>query len=140
MQLPVHIAQQIRDVIARGNIKGLPPYHIDNVARGNDAIALVGDIGGITMLRADGSFWEVDVDSGNPLAPLPDKHIHIALVYGAKKYPWLSELLPKRSKDSIDCAICSGGGMLFPAGSIGGFCCPDCSGLGWRIDASPGRP
>ena len=48
--LPPHIAQRIRDVIARGG-----GVAIDEEARQHGAIALMGTIGSIWMLRPDGT-------------------------------------------------------------------------------------
>ncbi len=64
MELPIHISERIRDVITRGGGQG-----IAEEARGHCAIALVGTIGSILMLRPDGSLWDADADSGKPLTP-----------------------------------------------------------------------
>lgn len=127
MLIPPHIAQLIREVLARGG-----PFPMDAEAQGHDAIALVGDIGGVMMLRDDGTFWESDADSGKPLTPLPEEHQILVLVYGTKRFPWLAELLPKRPLNSADCVSCSGDGMLYPIGNVKGYCCHNCNGLGWR--------
>jgi hypothetical protein len=57
MLLPVHISERIREVLAQGG--GFP---IDEEARGHGAIALMGTIGAIWMLRPDCTFWDADAD------------------------------------------------------------------------------
>lgn len=50
LTLPPHIARRIRDVVA-----GSGNFAIDEEARGHGAIALMGTIGTIWMLRPDGT-------------------------------------------------------------------------------------
>jgi hypothetical protein len=95
------------------------------------ALPLMGTIGAVWLLRADGSLWTVDSDFGIAFQPLPDRFRTIALVAGTERYPWLVELLPQRPVDAVDCSDCKG------AGRFGPVCCPSCDGLGWRLPKSP---
>jgi hypothetical protein len=121
--LPDHISEKIREFVARGGGSA-----IDDEARGHGAIALMGTIGSIWMLRPDGTFWDADADFGKPLTPLPDESHVMALVWGVERFPWLAEILPSRAPDAEPCNDCTGLGRL---GNLP-VLCPTCSGLGWR--------
>lgn len=123
MTLPDHIAEKIRAVIAQGG-----GTYIDEEARGHGAIALMGTIGSIWMLRPDGTLWDADADWGKPLTPLAEQWWTQALVYGVDRFPWLAELLPKRSPESVTCSLCKG----IARSPDGNILCPECHGLGWR--------
>jgi hypothetical protein len=125
--LPAHIAARVRDAIAAG---GLGKY-IDEEARGHDAIALMGTIGAIWMLRADGTLWNADADFGIPLTPLAEEFHTRAIVAGVERFPWLAELLPVRPSDAVDCASCEGRGHFVVQDSR--VLCPHCEALGWRL-------
>jgi hypothetical protein len=129
MLLPAHISERIREVLAQGG--GFP---IDEEARSHGAIALMGTIGAIWMLRPDGTFWDADADFGKPLTPLSLELETTAIVAGTERFPWLKELLPARPPDAADCSLCGGRGVLVPKnappGSSGAFC-PKCQALGW---------
>ena len=130
MNLPDHIQRRIRDAIARGG-----GSLIDEEARNHRAIALMGTVGAIWMLRADGTLWEADADFGMPLTPLPEARHVAALALGAKRFPWLAELLPPRPPGATDCATCGGRGVVFPSNIVpvhSDYPCPDCATLGWR--------
>jgi hypothetical protein len=125
--LPDHIAEKIRGVIEQGG-----GTYIDEEARGHGAIALMGTLGSIWMLRPDGTLWDADADWGKSLTPLGEEWRTRAIVEGVDRFPWLAELLPKRSPESADCSFCKGAGRS-PDGKI---LCFECEGLGWR----QGRP
>ena len=136
MILPVHIAQRISEAIAKGS----GGFAIDDEARGHGAIALMGTIGAIWMLRPDGSLWDADEDFGEPLTPLPDELRTIALVAGVERFPWLAELLPVRPQDATDCSACAGRGVIVPVNSMpgsSGVFCPKCQALGWQSPSNP---
>src|SRR4051812_33696896 len=110
VSLPNHIADRIRQIIDAG----AGGTTIDDAARDYGAIALMGTIGSLWMMRPDGTLWDVDLDWDKPFAPLPDE-LHItALVAGAERFPWLKELVPERPATARDCPVCNGGGLLFP--------------------------
>jgi hypothetical protein len=133
MQLPEHIAKRVRETIAAASI-GKHPRHIDAEAAAHGAIALIGTLGALWMLRPDGSLWNVDDDTGVPLTPLPEHEHTLAIVYGVERYPWLAEVLPQRPTEPTNCKRCGGRGA-YPVESTprGGttILCADCSGLGW---------
>jgi len=129
MNVPIHISQRIREAIGKSGGSA-----IDEEAHRHDAVALMGTIGSIWMLRADGTLWDADGDFGKPLGPLPEQLRTTALVAGAQRFPWLAELLPSRPADALDCSVCAGRGVIVPLnampGSLGIFC-PNCEALGW---------
>ena len=131
MTIPDHVAARIERTIAGFPTTGL---HVDHQAARYGAIALVGSIGTLWMLRPDGTFWDVDDDLGKPLTPLPAEEQLMALVYGVERYPWLAELLPVRPPSAPSCGACSGVGSILltnvlPSGSRA--LCTSCQGLGW---------
>jgi hypothetical protein len=130
LDLPAHISERVRDAIARGGGLG-----IDEEARGHGAIALMGTIGSIWMLRPDGTLWDADADFGKPLTPLPETARIKALVWGVERFPWLAELLPARPSDAASCSDCSGSGRLGNSSLL----CQTCEGLGWTTSNSPSQ-
>jgi hypothetical protein len=85
----------------------------------------MGTIGAIWLLRSDGTFWDVDDDSGRPIGPLAPEWHHAAIRCGAERHPWLVELIPSRPQTAIDCSFCQGKGDV-------GFLCPECFARGWK--------
>jgi hypothetical protein len=129
MILPAHIKALILRTIAGGE-----GTVIDEEARGHGAVALMGTIGTIWMLRPDGTFWDADADWGKPLTPLPDE-LHItALVAGTERFSWLGELLPEKPMEAHDCPLCEGSGYI-----AGNVYCPNCHALGWLAPAHTAR-
>jgi hypothetical protein len=124
MQLPAHIAERIRQTVAAVT----PDLYIDEEARGHGAIALMGTLGAVWMLRPDGTFWTADADFGMPFEPLPTEWHIPALAYGLKRFAWLAELLPQRPADARDCPFCGGSRFLGPYEVL----CHPCNGLGWQ--------
>ena len=122
MELPAHIAERVREAIRRGG--GTP---IDDEARGHGAIALMGTIGSVLMLRPDGTLWDADEDTGRPLTPLPEEWHTRAIVWGVRRFQWLAELLPARPTDALICTACRGTGSLGNSAVL----CSQCDGLGW---------
>jgi hypothetical protein len=129
MELPVHIADRIRSLVATTSTEG---GHVDNEAAGYGGIPLMGTIGAVWLIRPDGSLWEVDDDFGRPLHPLPAEFHVTAIVAGIERHKWLAELLPARPSNAIDCADCRGRGRIFAVPESNGFVyCPACKALGW---------
>lgn len=104
--------------------------HIDHEAASNGGIALFGTIGEVWLLRPDGSLWRVDSDYGLPLEALPADLATVAVVAGAKRYPWLHELLPPRPPSAVVCPECAGRGKIGPEDA---YFCHRCSALGWTM-------
>jgi hypothetical protein len=135
MELPPHIAARIRTEVAK-LCRRDDGYHIDNEGVDAKALPLMGTIGSVWLLREDGTFWDVDSDlTGKPLSPLPKASEIQALVLGAQRHPWLSELLPKRPHTARDCRTCRASGRFHPSNASAnageGLLCPDCNALGW---------
>jgi hypothetical protein len=136
MMLPEHISARIREIIAQGG--GTP---IDEEARSHGAIALMGTIGAIWMLRPDGTLWDADADFGKPLTPLSEEFHTIAVVEGTDRFPWLAELLPARPPGARDCTACSGRGFFETGYTEAPFAsrilCQTCHALGWVGPSNP---
>lgn len=124
MHLPHHIVERVE-----AWVRDMPKasFHSDHEAAKYGGISLMGTIGGIWLMRPDGTFWEVDDDFGLPLKQL-EKDLHIiALSIGARRHPWLAELLPRRPPNASDCSICKGSGVF----NNGAAYCAHCQALGW---------
>lgn len=130
MVLPPAIAARIERCV-RG--EDGPNLAIDQEARTHGAIALMGTIGMTWGMRPDGSFWMFDQDFEVELEPLPANCETQALVWGARRFPWLAELLPVRDSQHEDCASCAGSGQLSAT-----WMCPRCDGLGWVREPASG--
>src|SRR5260370_37709748 len=129
MELPVHIADRIRDLVASTSTEG---GHVDNEAARYGGIPLMGTIGAVWLIRPDGSLWDVDDDSGRPLRPLPAEFHVTAIVAGTERHDWLAELLPTPPRSAIDCTVGRGRGRIFFAPASDGFVyCAVCKALGW---------
>jgi hypothetical protein len=134
--LPRHIVERIHATILE--LKPSSPFHVDGEAQRYGGIALMGTIGATWILRPDGTFLDVDSDSGKPAQPLDAAFHTTALVAGTERYQWLAELLPQRPFGARDCSCCLGRGRLYltdqQASSEGVFC-PECSALGWTASS-----
>jgi hypothetical protein len=131
LSLPERIAERIRSTVASTSPFG---GHIDNEAAKYGGIALMGSIGAVWLLRSDGTLWEVDDDFGRPLTPLAAEWYQAALLYGAKRHPWLVELIPPPPAGALTCPTCKGGSWIPCAGCTdpNGLICPECRGRGWH--------
>ena len=70
MKIPPAIAARIDEEIAKLTSKGRG--HIDDEGIEYKGLPLMGTIGAVWLLRADGSLWTVDSDLGLPFEPLPE--------------------------------------------------------------------
>ena len=131
MDLPADIATRIAELVASTSPVG---GHIDNEAARYGGVALMGTIGAVWLLRPDGTFWDVDDDSGRPLTPLPPEWHLAALACGSERFPWLATLIPPRPVGAVICTTCEGRGTLGGRGRDGdsGFFCPVCYARGWK--------
>src|SRR6185369_5990579 len=93
VDLPAHIAERIRAVVASTSKEG---GHVDSEAARYGGVALMGTIGATWLLRPDGTIWDVDDDFGRPIAPLAPEWHHAAIRCGTQRYPWLADLIPSR--------------------------------------------
>jgi transcriptional regulator with XRE-family HTH domain len=135
MLVPSDIAERIRAWVEATPKTGL---HADHEAARYGGISLMGTIGATWLLRPDGTFWDVDDDSGRPLQPLKaDLHI-TALVAGTGRHPWLAAILPSRPPGALSCGPCTGRGKLALGSDAEQFIyCSACRGLGWTSPAPP---
>jgi hypothetical protein len=131
MIIPARIAERIESVVATTSPEG---GHIDNEAARYGGVAVMGTIGAVWLLRSDGTFWDVDDDSGRALAPLPPEWHHAAIVSGVRRYPWLAELIPPTPPGALPCGACSGRGRIAVEGTSDGLgiFCHECHARGWH--------
>jgi hypothetical protein len=130
--LPAAIASLIEQFVAT-----VDPHPNDlpaEVAKKHGAIALMGDLGGVWLLRPDGSIWEVGWDSDDLPQPLPEERRRMALAVGVERYPWLAALLPPPPENARPCSPCRGEGRirLSTNRATSGLLCPECDALGWK--------
>jgi hypothetical protein len=136
MKVPLVISRRIEDEIA--SLTPEPVGHINFEALKYHALPLIGTIGEVWLLRADGSLWRADSDAGLTLEPLPESLHTFALVAGMERYEWLVGLLPLRPTNAVDCTVCQRRGRLGPDNAR---FCPACNGLGWRpVDEASNEP
>lgn len=107
-----------------------PNTAIDQEARTHGTVALMTSVGMNWGLRPDGTFWMFDADFEVPLEPLPADCEMQALVWGACRFPWLSDLVPVRPAGVPDCTSCAGTGFRSAT-----WMCPRCEGLGWSRES-----
>jgi hypothetical protein len=100
VQLPGHIADRIRSIVASTSKEG---FHVDCEAARHGGIALMGTIGSTWLLRPDGTFWDVDDDFGRPIAPLGPEWHDGAIRVGVERHAWLAEIIPPRPETAVDC-------------------------------------
>jgi hypothetical protein len=89
-------------------------------------------------LRPDGSLvrWDHEADRAS-VRPLRDAYWQrMAICQGAKRYPELRALLPKRPASAQTCSACSGSGQVSGAPQI--IC--ECGGIGWIIPGEEREP
>ena len=126
MKVPPSLSERIQDEIAR--LAPEPCGHINYEGIRYQALPLFGTIGEVWLLRADGSLWRADSDSGVALEPLPE-NLHVtALVAGTARYPWLRDLTPSRPAEATTCTECGGCGRMAPDNAL---FCSSCGALGW---------
>jgi hypothetical protein len=137
LTIPPTIASMVDDLVT-----GLEPLPNDlpaEVAKKHGAVALMGDIGGAWLLRSDGSLWEIEWDSEAPPKPLAEGRRTMALAVGAKRYPWLTALLPQVPVNAKICCTCRGEGQIRTSAdrSDVGLLCTECEALGWKPVRAP---
>jgi hypothetical protein len=126
MRIPADVALEISRAIAQLGETAWP----DLAGREHNALPLFADLGGAVLLRADGTFLELEWDEPTERTPrlLEQPSYAPALAIGAERFPCLRPLLPPRPANAITCDTCHGRGRL-PVVSIP---CAACAALGWR--------
>lgn len=82
-------------------------------------------------IRCDHTYVRID----NEVEDAPPEEVsdafsrRLAICQGVKKYPELSDLLPQRPSQAVDCSSCGGAGEIAGAPEI--VC--ECGGIGWLI-------
>jgi hypothetical protein len=134
MNLPAEIADHVR----RAH-EGLP---LNSPAREHGGIPLFFTLGTMLILRPDGVILDLWTEC-EPDWPEADGKARVAtgeqewlgIVAGSEKYPWLSELIPRRPPDATDCTDCTGRGrtpIRDASGNRVTLYCGACGAVGWR--------
>jgi hypothetical protein len=138
MTVPEHIASALRK--AHEELPDGSASIPDAIAKRLGGIPLYGDIGATLLMLLDGSIVEVEHDHETINNAPSSRWTNLALVAGARRYPWLAELIPQRREDAIDCTGCNGRGQVelreLSDGSPG-FWCGSCYGVGWLAPEEP---
>jgi hypothetical protein len=120
-------------------IAGLSPRELDPArahAARLGALPIGGSMWADYYLRPSGEVVIVGEDYDQPEVDsiyTDQSHVLRMLVWGAERYPELTELLPVRGPNAIDCPTC-GSVRLFGEGKV---LCPTCSGLRWIPPTTP---
>ena len=110
-------------------------FDLRGLAAELNALPMFLDFGGCYAIRVDGEIVSFVWDEPYSLKPENDPRIrNLVLFQGARKYPELDELVPKRPPEAEDCSHCGGTGIE-PMNEKLGFdeemiICY-CGGLGW---------
>jgi hypothetical protein len=137
MKIPAHIADHVRQALI-----DLP---LNSPARAHGGIPLFFTLGTMLILRADGVILDLWPEC-EPDWPEADGEARVAsaeqewlgIVAASEKYPWLSELIPRRPPDATDCADCTGRGRVptrDASGNLVTLFCGSCGAVGWRPSA-----
>jgi hypothetical protein len=85
------------------------------------------DMGGVLILKPDGSVLEYDKEEGT-VRPASERSHTLALVEAALKHPELRALGPERPPEAHTCPQCSGSGVV-----MGNVVCGVCMRTGWLL-------
>jgi hypothetical protein len=109
------------------------PKTVAELAERHQVLPLVMDWNGFLALSEKGLVLNIQYEAPDIARVESDPHLRTsALALGARRYPGLEPLIPKRPIDAIVCPACGGSGFpVLPneAGIRGVICL--CSGLGW---------
>ncbi len=124
-------SQRAEEIVSR-LIAGLPPAQLDP-ARTHSARLRALHIGGSMWadyyLRPNGAVVVVGEEYDQPdvgTVHTDRSNVLMALVWGARRYPELLELIPTRPTDAVDC-FC----RTSPIFAEGKLLCSECGALGW---------
>lgn len=130
--LTLLLSPEMRSILQR-RIDDLVAAHdghkalLQRAARAVDGLPLYADMGGVLVLKTDGTLVEFDPETGK-VSPLMDRNLRrLALIRAAEIGPEFECLRPIRSDAARTCIDCHGAGWVVRPG-VG---CAKCMGLGW---------
>jgi len=123
---------KISDTIIRARILSLTqagPVGLSDIDvdawRNTHALPVYSDLGGTLLLTPDGDVITYRHDNSSWSREIDPKWRRAAVIFGAQRFPELSDLLPVRPPDAPPCQYCQG------TGRVVGIRCATCLGLGW---------
>lgn len=138
MRDPSDLARTI-EALARAVAETSPWAHLRAAALRVPGLPVHADMGGVLVLRSDGSVALYDEEHGRVEPVDRDPWRTLALIQAAKKYPAeLRDLPPARPHDAVPCEDCGGTGEHRerddPGDGPGENCpiCGACLGAGWQ--------
>jgi hypothetical protein len=131
MEIAQRIEAEIKHYLADPNPRH--PFLRGFVAQ-HQVLPLYVDWDGFLGIRPNADIMLVLHESSLETAPelVKDARLRrLALFQGAKKYPWLGELIPSRPIDAVTCSGCDGTGQIIVEGVASDSIVCYCGGLGW---------
>jgi len=112
-------------------IKLDPPYDLRSVARENQFLPVVYDMGGFLVILLTGKIGWIDMTPPHSWKEETDPRIiRMAQYTASEKYSELSSLKPMRPENAIECKTCEGEGKIdHPSNAYACYC----GGLGWLL-------
>ncbi len=108
------------------------PQYLKAYASRHSVLPLFVDWTGFWGISANGSVLLIDTEEDTPPVLEADARIlRIALFQGARKFPELRPLVPRRPDAAGDCPNCHGQGVIDIPGVERGVIVCSCGGLGW---------
>jgi ABC-type transport system involved in multi-copper enzyme maturation permease subunit len=95
------------------------------------ALPVYSDDSGVLLVRPDGQIIEVGWEADACAKPASSYRWLVGLMSGARCYPELQALLPRRPKHADNCPKCQGSGLLHVLDAQRAVLCKNCNGLGW---------
>ncbi len=96
-----------------------------------NALFITGGPGGCAYLDADGEVWNWYDGDESPMRMEDGPRKVGVIVIATECFPELTEWLPQRPVEAVDCPTCAASGSLLPP--LPPLQCPECHGLGWRV-------
>src|SRR5438552_2265797 len=113
MKLSLEMSEWLTRRIAAFTHDEMEPEYLRLHVSRHLALPILIDWTGFWGLRANGEIWLIDTEEGQePVVEIDERHQRIALFQGARKYPELSTLIPKRTAEAKDCPHCGGTGRI----------------------------
>ena len=136
VQIPPDLERKLRAAQRELRERNYP----DEVMLGNDAVIMTLGLGDAMYLTFDGRVivWNY-MDEQRPREATILREVATALVIGSRMLatPELLDLLPARPAGARTCARCAGSRWsdLAVGDAQLGIVCPECEGLGWKLDS-----